>query len=211
MKKLVKLFAAIGLLSLAASFAGCTMLTEEELKEKVLKEAEAAGGNTIGNAWGAMFSNRSHNPIDLQVWQGFDATYDNDNGMKCLINNPNPNSPWVGGAIVQNCHATVSESLFYDMSKVEKVTFKVKATKNMAIWAGYANQAKTDSFIKQNINVTTDWQNIEIVSKGVSAAWAIFGFGSDNPGQAYNGGTLYFKDITYLDNAGNSLTLKYSK
>lgn len=157
---------------------------------------------TIGDSWGALFSNRSHNPIDLQVWQGFDAEFDDDYGMKCEV----LPGAWFGGAIVQNCSAAPADSVFYDMSAVTKVTFKVKASRNMAIWAGYSNKAKSDSFEKKNIDVTTEWQTVTLTKKGVKQAWSIFAFGSDG---VSDDAWLAFKDITYLDANGKSVTLKY--
>ena len=157
---------------------------------------------TIGESWGALFSNRSHNPIDLQVWQGLDAEFDDDYGMKCEL----LPGAWFGGAIVQNCSAAVADSVFYDMSAVTKVTFKVKASMNMTIWAGYSDKAKSDSFVKQNVNVTTDWQTITLTKKGVKQAWSIFAFGSDG---VNDDAWLAFKDVTYLDANNNSVSLKY--
>ena len=157
---------------------------------------------TIGESWGALFSNRSHNPIDLQVWQGFDAEFDSDYGMKCEL----LPGAWFGGAIVQNCSAAVADSVFYDMSAVTKVTFKVKASKNMTIWAGYSNKAKSDSFVKKDVNVTTDWQTITLTQKGVKQAWSIFAFGSDG---VDDDAWLAFKDVTFFDADNNRVSLKY--
>lgn len=92
------------------------------------------------------------------------------------------------------------------MSAVTKVTFKVKASKNMTIWAGYSDKAKSDSFVKQNVNVTTDWQTITLTKKGVKQAWSIFAFGSDG---VNDDAWLAFKDVTYLDANNNSVSLKY--
>lgn len=217
MKKVLKVIAALGMISLVGSFVSCNLLTEAEL---IARNNEIPGPNnggpttgddTIGNAWGALFSNTKHNPIDLQVWQNFAATYD-DNGMNVKYTaTEGAKGDWFGGAIVQNMKAAVATSVYYDMSSVAKITFKVKATASMPIWVGYSNQNQTDSFIKQNINVATDWQTITITSPGVSKAWAIFGFGSDNPGNVLQNATLYFKDVTYLDSNGESVTLKYAK
>ncbi len=159
--------------------------------------------DTIGDSWGTLFSNRNHNPIDLQIWQGFDATYDDpEYGMYCEI----LPGAWFGGAIVQNCSPAPADSVFYNMSSVEKVTFKVKASMNMKIWAGYSNEAKSNSLMKQDIDVTTDWQTITITQKGVKQAWAIFAFGSDGVG---DDAWIAFKDVTYLDANGKSVALKY--
>ena len=225
MKKLVKLLAAIGTLSLLFSFAACDIPTESELlgitpgNEKIPSldtskdntqtsndntSDDVSTSDTIGDSWGALFANTDHNPIDLQVWQGFDSEFDSEYGMKSEI----IGGAWFGGAIVQNSGAKPAESLYYDMSSVKKMTFKVKASENMTIWAGYSNQNKTDSLIKQNINVTTSWQEITVSGAGVQKAWAIFAFGSDG---ASDGSWLAFKDITYLDSSNKSVVLKYIK
>ena len=94
------------------------------------------------------------------------------------------------------------------MSSVKKMTFKVKASQNMTIWAGYSNQNNNDSLIKQNVNVTTSWQTVTVSGSGVQRAWAIFAFGSDG---ASDGALLSFKDITYFDSNNNSVVLKYIK
>lgn len=252
MKKMLKIFTAFAMISLAISFASCDMDTEDELLNASTEKTSGTGSNvtdntpasgvvgndgaddeestdsgsgsssggsssstggdssgsleevteTIGDSWGSLFSNRSHNPIDLQVWQGFDAEFDDDYGMKCEV----LPGAWFGGAIVQNCSAAPADSVFYDMSAVTKVTFKVKASRNMAIWAGYSNKAKSDSFEKKNIDVTTEWQTVTLTKKGVKQAWSIFAFGSDG---VSDDAWLAFKDITYLDANGKSVTLKY--
>ena len=226
MKKIIKLLTAIGMLSLLFSFAACDIPTESELlgikpgtDKTSVPSSDASNdsptntddasddvstSDTIGDSWGALFSSTDHNPIDLQVWQGFDAEFDSENGMTAEI----IGTKWFGGAIVQSSGAQVADSIYYDMSSVKKMTFKVKASKNMAIWAGYSNQNKTDSLIKQNINVTTSWQTITVTGNGVKNAWAIFAFGSDG---ASNGDLLFFKDITYLDSNNKSVVLKYIK
>jgi len=225
MKKLVKLLAAIGTLSLLFSFAACDIPTESELlgitpgNEKIPSldtskdntqtsndnsSDDVSTSDTIGDSWGSLFATTEHNPIDLQVWQGFDSEFDSEYGMKSEI----IGGAWFGGAIVQNSGAKPAESLYYDMSSVKKMTFKVKASENMTIWAGYSNQNKTDSLIKQPINVTTSWQEITVSGAGVQKAWAIFAFGSDG---ASDGSWLAFKDITYLDSSNKSVVLKYIK
>ena len=225
MKKLVKLLAAIGALSLLFSFAACDIPTESELlgitpgNEKIPSldtskdntqtsndnsSDDVSTSDTIGDSWGTLFATTEHNPIDLQVWQGFDSEFDSEYGMKSEI----IGGAWFGGAIVQNSGAKPAESLYYDMSSVKKMTFKVKASENMTIWAGYSNQNKTDSLIKQPINVTTSWQEITVSGAGVQKAWAIFAFGSDG---ASDGSWLAFKDITYLDSSNKSVVLKYIK
>lgn len=225
MKKLVKLLAAIGTLSLLLSFVACDIPTESELlgitpsNEKIPSldtskdntqtsndnsSDDVSTSDTIGDSWGTLFATTEHNPIDLQVWQGFDSEFDSEYGMKSEI----IGGAWFGGAIVQNSGAKPAESLYYDMSSVKKMTFKVKASENMTIWAGYSNQNKTDSLIKQNINVTTSWQEITVSGAGVQKAWAIFAFGSDG---ASDGSWLAFKDITYLDSSNKSVVLKYIK
>jgi hypothetical protein len=215
MKKVLKLMAALGIISLMISFVSCSLLTEAELKVRNNEQpnnggpATGGGSDTIGNAWGALFSNTNHSPIDLQVWQNFEAIY-NDNGMNVKFKaTEGANGDWFGGAIVQNMGQTPANSIYYDMSSVAKVTFQVKATTAMPVWVGYSNQNQTDSLIKQNINVTTDWQTITINSPGVAKAWAIFALGCDNPGKVYQNATLSFKDVTYLNSNGESVTLKY--
>lgn len=223
MKKIVKLLTAIGILSLLISFVACDIPLESELTPGVTKTPtenttnnddpssnndvsndDVSTSDTIGDSWGALFSSTEHNPIDLQVWQGFDADYDSEYGMKTEI----IGGAWFGGAIVQNCGSEPENSIYYDMSSVKKITFKVKASENMTIWAGYSNQNKTNSLIKQNINVTKSWQEITISGDGVQRAWAIFAFGSDG---APGGSWLAFKDITYLDSNNKSVVLKYIK
>ena len=229
MKKIAKLFAVAGMMSLLISFVGCDMATEADLNSGVgntentsptvtapessededtetdpgkkgtnkgsssdnSDEEDVSTPDTIGDAWGAMFSSTDHNPIDLQVWQGFDAEFDNEYGMKAEI----LPGAWFGGAIVHNCSAEVVDSLYYDMSEVKSVTFKVKASMDMAIWAGYSNKSKSDSFEKVDVNVTTDWKTVTITSDGVKRAWAIFAFGSDGVSED---AWIAFKDVTYL-------------
>lgn len=218
MKKVLKLIAALGMISLMLSFVSCNLLTEAEL---IARNSETPGSvgsgtggsgsgsgsgssDTIGTSWGALFASTEHNSVDLQVWQGFDAEFDSEYGMKATV----IGSQWFGGAIVQNSGPTPANSIYYDMSSVAKVTFKVKASKGMTIWAGYSNQNQTDSFVKQNINVTTDWQTITVTSPGVAKAWSIFAFGSDG---STNGAWVAFKDVTYFDASGKSLSLKYAQ
>lgn len=226
MKKIVKLLTEIGMLSLLFSFAACDIPTESELlgikpgtDKTSVPSSDASNDNptntddasddvstsdTIGDSWGALFSSTDHNPIDLQVWQGFDAEFDSENGMTAEI----IGTKWFGGAIVQSSGAQVTDSIYYDMSSVKKMTFKVRASENMTIWAGYSNANQNDSLIKQNINVTTSWQEVTVSGAGVQKAWAIFAFGSDG---ASDGSWLVFKDITYLDSNNKSVVLKYIK
>ena len=220
MKKVLKLMAALGMISLMISFVSCDLLTEAELIARNNESGApdnnggpslVGGSDTIGTAWGALFSNTEHNPIDLQVWKNFAATYD-DNGMNVKFQKTDTTADvWFGGAIVQNMGAEVADSVYYDMSSVAKITFEVKATAEMPIWAGYSNQNQTDSFVKQNLNVTTNWQTITITSPGVAKAWSIFAFGCDNTGNVYQNDTLYFKNVTYLNSNGESVTLKYAQ
>jgi len=217
MKKKLKLFLAFAMISTLISFAACNLATEEELLASANASSGTNGGNdsgtntggsgssdTIGDSWGALFSDTNHNPVDLQVWQGFDTSYDSEYGMKATV----IGTAWFGGAIVQNCSAAVDSSIYYDMSSVEKMTFKVKASQAMTIWAGYVKTSKSDDFVKQTINVTTDWQTITITQKGVAEAWSIFAFGSDG---SSDGAWLAFKDVTYLDSEGQNVTLKYAQ
>lgn len=208
MKKVLKLMAALGIISLMISFVSCSLLTEAELKVRNNEQpnnggpATGGGSDTIGNAWGSLFSNTNHSPIDLQVWKGFEAKPDGDNGLKATVNG----DEWFGGAIVQNFNPEPVDSVCYNMSAVKKVTFKVKASKNISIWAGYSTVSKSGDHIEQPINATTDWQDVTINQQGVPEAWAIFAFGG--PANS-KGTTIYFKDITYLDSNGESVTLKY--
>ena len=213
MKKLIKGFAAITSLFCLLSLVSCDMATEEELLLKAglspnnsisVGGGSVSGADSIGDAWGALFSDKSHNPIDLQVWQGFDATYNNTDGMVCTISG----SEWFGGAIVQNHKPVPKDSVYFDMSAVKKMTFKVKASKNMTIWSSYSVTSKSDEFRKDPVNVTTDWQEVTFSKDGVKEAWSIFAFGSDG---STKGAKLYFKDVTYYDSEGKSLTLKYTK
>lgn len=224
MKKIIRLITALGMISLMMSFAGCNLQTEAELGRLNTPQDGATPGtstpgntttpgtvtspstgttDTIGDAWGALFSDHTHNPIDLQVWQGFDATYDSDYGMKC---NLYPGA-WFGGAIVQKFDAPADGAVYYDMSAVTKMTFKVKASNTMTIWAGYSNQNQNDSLKKQNVNVTKDWQTVTISQKGVAKAWAIFAFGSDGVSKDE---WLAFKDVTFFNASGESVSLKYA-
>ena len=155
---------------------------DESGNSVALQFSDNPSGETIGDAWGALFANGGHNQIDLQIWQteSGDATFTlessdiNEEGMLCTAAYSN----WFGGAIVQNpaTKPTDADCTFYDMSAVRKIVFKVRASTPIKIWAGASNKNASDGFKQQDVNVTVDWQEVTIHMVGVQKAFAIFAF-----------------------------------
>ncbi|MGI5117574.1 hypothetical protein [Treponema sp. SP13] len=177
--------------------------------------------DTIGDGWGALFTNRSHNPVDLQVW-GKDGspTFEVKTGSAGIndtygmVVNILTDSGWYGGAIVENNANPATSSTYYNMSNVKKITLKVKSNKARRIWVGASNKNATDDLGRIYADVGPDaWEEVELQTAFVQRAWTPFAFGgnvvSDAPPPEPTGEWVAFKDITYLAADGTAVALKY--
>lgn len=226
MKKSLKVLSVIAAVVLGLGLVGCAGDAsvddgyDEVVTDSGKKSNSSSSSNngsddsgdveTIGDSWGALFSNGGHNPLDIQNWEGtFECDDDMSDGLKLTTA-----SGWFGGVLCQSGKngATDEACVFYDMSKVTKMTFKVKASKAMKVSCVYTTgegKGFNDSTDKpKNVSATTEWKEFTYTAKGASKAYAIFTFvGDDN---VKDGDWVMFKDITYFDADGNSVALKYA-
>lgn len=174
---------------------------------------DAVGIDTIGDSWGALFENKAHSPFDTQIWEDTaDIDSDFSQGMKITAKKGNKGDlGWVGVVVCQKNDkgADAEGCVFYDMSKVAKMTFEVKASKALKATCVYtagegAGLAESEKI--ENVNATTEWQTVPFEKKGAAKAFSPFACVIAGTSA---GDWIMIRNIKYLDSEGNSVALKY--
>ena len=171
MKKMLKLFAAFAMLSLAVSFASCDLATEDELLETVAEDPATPGNtgsngtgssgtgsnnNTGGTGTGGSGSNTgnsgssSTSPIwskfegaDMQVWVDTATLTPTAEGLDIKVKN----ADWWGMCFCNKADiGPEKEHVSFDMTKIKTITVEAKASAPVTIWLAQSdsNAAKVN-------------------------------------------------------------------
>ena len=162
MKKMLKIFAAFAMITMAISFASCDMATEDELLEDPKKTTTGGTGGGGGGGGGSSSSPlwASFEGADMQVWK---ATKDSpltadveetDEGLKITIGSEN----WWGMCFCNDAAVGADDDpVTFDMSKVEKITFEAKASKAASMWVSQSDN-KSKVINQKKVTLSTEFE-----------------------------------------------------
>ena len=205
MKKLVKLLAAIGTLSLLFSFAACDIPTESELlgnNNKIIEKdpnVKTPGEVSNGGLWSML------DGADMQVWRGdtdLTATLEEtDEGLDITIGTQG----WWGMCFCNSASVGVGpDAVTFDMSKIKKITFVAKASEDATMWVSQSDSAaKAANQVK--INLTKSYATKEFVLKNPSTKdYGVLDIGGGDLGTTTKTDVIIsIKNIKLFDANGN--------
>ena len=220
MKKMLKLFTAIAMLSLVISFAGCNMDTEDDLLEDAGKPVpgmqdgnNASGGSStggtgsIGGTGGAVGTGGgSTSPLwasfegaDMQVWENTAGLTPTDECLEIEVKN----SEWWGMCFCNKADvAPGANAVTFNMSKVKKITFDAKATTALSIWVSQSNNAAEKKNDK-TFAWTTEYETktYTLLNPGTSDYGVLDIGGNSNPYEA----VISIKNIKFYNSEGTEI------
>lgn len=206
MKKLVKLLAAIGTLSLLFSFAACDIPTESELlgnNNKIIVEdpnVKTPGEVSNGGLWSML------DGADMQMWSdpsGLTAELEETSeGLKItVIGNEN----WWGMCFCNNAATDVAAgAVTFDMSKITKITFEAKASENASMWVSQSNaQAKVTNQKKIDLTTQFETKTFTLSNPGTKDYGVLDIGGGDLSTTVKKDLIIVIKNIKFFDANGN--------
>lgn len=132
---------------------------------------------------------------DIQIWSGtFTAESDSTDGLKITVGS----AGWWGGAF---CDKADGSGLYFDMSKVAKITFDAKSSKIGSMWVSSSNN-KAEVTGQTKIDLSTEWETkVFDCSASVSSNdFAVLDIGGGDLATTVDAGfVIYLKDITFWD------------
>ena len=209
MKKIVRLIAALGLISMVIAFAGCDMATEEDLLESTETEGGTGGKDNPENP-ATPGTGNSNSPLwvsfdgaDMQVWDKTVKLTETKDGLEIKIGSLG----WWGMCFCNKSDvgAENPECVTFDMSKVAKISFEAKASETAAMWI---SQSDANS-IPQNekvINLSTSFETkIYELSNPGTKDYGLFDIGGkkENNTTYKTNVVITIKNIKFLDSNGN--------
>ena len=155
MKKVFKLLAAFGMISLMASFVSCSLLTEAELIEK---NKQTPGPNNGGGSSSILWS--KFDGASMQVWKGEVSKKETaklketTEGLEITIGSEG----WWGMCFCNDASvgANVSDVVTFDMSAIDKITFEAKASEVASMWVSQSDASST-VVNQQKIELTNEF------------------------------------------------------
>lgn len=210
MKKSLKLLAALGMLSMLISVVACDMPTEEQLLGATTKEGEEASSSS-GESTNSSGSNSS-SPIwskfdgaDMQVWEDTVSLSPTADGLEIKIGSKG----WWGMCFCNKADVDKlsPDCVTFDMSKVKKITFLAKASKEASMWIAQSNENATDVNHKL-LNISTEFEEktYELQSPGTHD-YGLFDLGANDAVGGTKESKVVFtiKNIKFLDANGNEI------
>jgi hypothetical protein len=202
MKKIVKLLAALGLISLMVSFAGCGLKTEAEL----LNGSTTRGGETNGGESSPLWS--SFEGADMQVWVpngSTETTADVAQKPDC-IEITIKNLGWWGMCFCNDKAVGAGpDAVTFDMSQVASITFDAKASQTASMWAA---QMPSGLDNQQRIELSTDFAEKTFnLSNPTNHDYGVLAIGGgDLETTVTTGVVISIKNIKFLNAAGTEIT-----
>ena len=225
MKKMLKIITALAMVSLAISFAGCSMDTEEDLLNASPSTGKT-GGSGLNNGSGNQISTGGNNSgasddsdDEVSLWASFDGASmqvwkdewtkaltadlnETDEGLEITVGD----SGWWGMCFCNDASVGANDGpVTFDMSKVAKITFEAKASKAGSIWVAQSprdsNPANT-----QTKKLTKEFQTISysLVNPGTDCYGVLDIGGDPNRGNIVaSDSVITIKNIKFLDAKGN--------
>ncbi len=216
MKKMLKIFAAFAMITMAISFASCDMATEDELLEdpkKTTTGGTGGGGNSGGGggAGGGSALWSSFDGASMQVWQETPSSpltaslAETEDGLEITIGS----SGWWGMCFCNDASVGAnSNPVTFDMSNVAKITFEAKASKNATMWVGQSPRSSTPANQK-TISLTTSFETkTYTLSNPGTDCYGVLDLGGD-PQQGHtveSDVVITIKNIKFLDANGAETT-----
>ncbi len=216
MKKMLKVLAAFAMIAMAISFAGCDMATEDELLEDPKKTTTGGtgGGGNSGGGGGSGSSSLLWSSFDgasMQVWKGeysglLTADLDEtDEGLEITIKDEG----WWGMCFCNDAAVGAeSDPVTFDMSKVAKISFEAKASKNGSMWVAQSPKNSKPANTK-SINLTTSFETkTYTLSNPGTDCYGVLDLGGDpNLGNTVESDVVItIKNIKFLDANGAETT-----
>ena len=218
MKKMLKLFAAFAMLSLAVSFASCDLATEDELLNEVATETPA-GNNTPGNTGASVGnggngtsgsgsnvgtgSSSSTSPIwskfegaDMQVWVDTATLTPTAEGLDIKVKN----ADWWGMCFCNKADiGPEKEHVSFDMTKIKTITVEAKASAPVTIWLAQSdsNAAKVND---KEFEIDTNYKTLTYTLSNTSSHdYGVLDIGGDKTPYKT---IITIKNIKFLDANG---------
>lgn len=228
MKKMLKLFAAFAMISLAVSFAGCSMDTEDELLDSTEKTSgkettsnagskETSGGNDSGketetetNTGSDSSENESSSlwsmfdGADMQVWEKTATLEETDEGLDITIGS----AGWWGMCFCNSAStgADSEDCVTFDMSKVKTITFEAKASKKASIWVSQSDaQSKPANQTKINLTTSFETKTFTLKNPGKKDYGVLDIGGGDLNTTTESDVVISIKNIKFLDSNGKEI------
>ena len=201
MKKLVKLFAAIGTLSLLFSFVACDIPTESELignRDKTIPIDPVVTNPTTGSNSGLW---SKFDGADMQVWENTATLTETDEGLDITIGTQG----WWGMCFCNSAGVGAGpDAVTFDMSKIKKITFDAKASEDASMWVSQSDSA-SNTANKVKINLTKSYGTKEFVLKNPSANdYGVLDIGGGDLGTTTKTDVVIsIKNIKFFDTNGN--------
>lgn len=224
MKKMLKIITALAMISLAISFAGCSMDTEEELINASPSTGKTGGaglnngsGNQVstgGNNSGASDDSDDEGALwasfegaSMQIWRAEYAPYNStadleetDDGLAITV----LDEGWWGMCFCNDASVGANDSpVTFDMSKVAKITFEAKASKKGSMWI---SQSPRDSkpYNKQQISLSTKFESKSYTLKNPGTdCYGLFDLGGEDGNITASDSVITIRNIKFLDANGN--------
>lgn len=198
MKKIVKLLAALGLISLMVSFAGCGLKTEAEL----LNGSTTRGGEANGGESSPLWS--SFDGADMQVWviEGTSTTTADVAQQSDCIEITIKDAGWWGMCFCNDKAVGANQNpVTFDMSQVKTITFEAKASQTASMWIGQI-PSRVDN--QQKIDLSTDFAEKTFTLRNpTNHDYGVLAIGGgDLETTVTTGVKISIKNIKFLNEAG---------
>ncbi len=218
MKKMLKLFAAFAMISLAVSFVSCDLATEDELLETVAGNntpadngvtpgTSGSGTGTDVSTGGGTGNSSSTSPIwskfdgaDMQVWQDTVTLTPTAEGLDIKVKN----SDWWGMCFCNKADEDLAKgAVTFDMTKVKTIKVDAKASAPVTIWLAQSDKdaAKVHD---ENFEIDTTFKTLtyELTNPSNRDYGVLDIGGNGNPWKTI----ITIKNIKFLDANGVETT-----
>lgn len=198
MKKLLRAIKALGLITVVLAFAGCDMLTEEELLATVGKKVD--GGSVL---WS------SFEGAAMQVWLGETSKketaelHETADGLTIKIKDEG----WWGMCFCNDAGVGADQNpVTFDMSGIAKITFEAKASEKASMWI---SQSPKDSkpVNQKAVSLGTSFEPKEYsLTNPGKDCYGVFDLGGgDKDTTTKSGVVITIKNIKFLDKDGKEI------
>ena len=224
MKKIAKLFAVAGMMSLLISFVGCDMATEADLvgtnpqttvpatdntspadtekesddSEKGEKTSKPTTGNSSSDTTSLwhMFDG-----ADMQVWEKTATLEETEEGLEITIGDKG----WWGMCFCNDGAVGVADgAVTFDMSNIKTVKFDAKASKKASIWVS-ASDSQAAAADQAKVTLSTEFETKSYTYVNTSAKdYGVLDIGGGDLGTTTESDVVItIRNIRFFDADGN--------
>lgn len=227
MKKMLKIFTAFAMISLAISFASCSMDTEEDLLNASASTGKTSGVTDGTDTTGTGVNTGVETPVstgdnnepvqngssslwsmfdgaDMQVWEKTATLEETDEGLDITIGS----AGWWGMCFCNSAStgADSEDCVTFDMSKVKTITFEAKASKNASIWVSQSDaQSKPANQTKINLTTSFETKTFTLKNPGKKDYGVLDIGGGDLSTTTESDVVISIKNIKFLDSNGTEI------